>query len=957
MFLKFLIYPLCFLAGAVVEKDKINVHIVAHTHDDVGWLKTADQYYVGLNNTIQDVAVRNIIHNVVMALGDDPERTFIYVEQAFFQRWWREQNDKMKKLVRRLVRDKQLVFINGGWCMHDEGATHYIDMIDQTALGHRFLKDQFNVTPTIGWQIDPFGHSLTQATHMSAEMGFEGLFFGRIDFQELKYRQEEKKCEFIWKDEQIGTSVFTGLTGQYQGNYGAPEGFNFQWGVDGIQDNKDLEDYNVDSRIDEFVKAAEDLAKMTRGNNIMFTMGSDFNFEPAYRWYLNLDKLIKYANADGRVNAFYSTPEKYVAMKKAERREWPEFEGDFFPYADGPHQFWTGYFTSRPGFKRFARANSELLQTVRQLAALHKYPRPPSLLGFEEAMGIAQHHDAVSGTEKQHVTFDYTKQVHRAAQAALLDVNPAVFDATEIIGYCPLRNESRCEFVKDEAVFTVWNPLGQARRELMEFPIPIIDGRHHAGLNVIRRVGEAVEAQIVPAFSSGNYGPVGAVDDHLLFFADVPHLGFETYKFDTKGSRGLLTHTSIESDARDGVMENDFLRVTFSKGLLQSVFHKKDQALYQVNQRYLYYASSTGDAINEQPSGAYIFRPKTGEKVHEINDLDTFKIYKGKLVSEVHQSWGTGGETIRQRIRLVEERLDVTMIVGPLPMDTEIVTRYHISNFRSDGFFTDSNGRQMLHRRLDKRPDSPLFNQTEPVAGNYYPVDGAIYIKDEDSPRQFSILTNTAQGGTSLRPGEIEIMVHRRCSRDDSRGVGEPLDEREHVNSYAEEEHFKGNHTGRPLIAMMTHWLIFSPHGEAQFRKHQDRLFGTLQPFFVKKEALNSRTYIQPLPENVQLLTLDRFDSWEGKPEHHLIVRLAHQYGDPVSVNLQHVFEPRITGILELSLSANQERNTMPQWGNLSRRKLDGFVATLENQQIRTFKLTIGEIAESNTYKKTLIYE
>lgn len=56
--------------------------------------------------------------------------------------------------------------------MHDEAAAHYIDMIDQTTLGHWYIKRDFNVTPRIGWQIDPFGHSAVQAYLLGAEVPY-----------------------------------------------------------------------------------------------------------------------------------------------------------------------------------------------------------------------------------------------------------------------------------------------------------------------------------------------------------------------------------------------------------------------------------------------------------------------------------------------------------------------------------------------------------------------------------------------------------------------------------------------------------------------------------------------------------------------------------------------------------------------------------------------------------------
>lgn len=86
--------------SAAAEGQKLVIHFVPHTHDDAGWLKTVDQYYIGSRQDIQRAGVEYILDTVVSCLADDPNRTFTYAEIAFFERWWRRQSSKTKLQVR-----------------------------------------------------------------------------------------------------------------------------------------------------------------------------------------------------------------------------------------------------------------------------------------------------------------------------------------------------------------------------------------------------------------------------------------------------------------------------------------------------------------------------------------------------------------------------------------------------------------------------------------------------------------------------------------------------------------------------------------------------------------------------------------------------------------------------------------------------------------------------------------
>ncbi len=74
---------------------------------------------------------------------------------------------------------------------------------------------------------------------------------------------------------------------------------------------------------------------------------------------------------------------------------------------------------SRPALKRYIRWTSGFYQAAKQLNAALGVAgsggSPVALAHLADAMGIVQHHDAVTGSSKQHVAFDYARRLARCA--------------------------------------------------------------------------------------------------------------------------------------------------------------------------------------------------------------------------------------------------------------------------------------------------------------------------------------------------------------------------------------------------------------------------------------------------------------------------------------------------------------------------------------------------------------
>lgn len=273
-------------------------------------------------------------------------------------------------------------------------------------------------------------------------------------------------------------------------------------------------------------------------------------------------------------------------------------------------------------------------------------------------MGIMQHHDAITGTEKQHVANDYHRILAEAIQSCSRNTQTALnllssgYNSIEINDFdfksCHNLNISHCDVSEHSGNFivTLYNPL--AHSDLHYVRIPVNDSLY----SVRDRKAVPVQFQVVPipdSIRQLSYRNSSATLELVFLAKEVPPLGFKSYfverRLPPKSIDVKIMDEPASTDeshliARDGeiTIGNRLINLTFdATGHLAYVYSNGVGG--RLNQEFYYYEGAMGNnnrsVYENRSSGAYIFRPNSTARV--IQSSVSTKVIRGSMVDEFHQ--------------------------------------------------------------------------------------------------------------------------------------------------------------------------------------------------------------------------------------------------------------------------------------------------------------------------------
>uniref|UniRef100_A0A0K0EJ05 Alpha-mannosidase n=1 Tax=Strongyloides stercoralis TaxID=6248 RepID=A0A0K0EJ05_STRER len=790
-------YDLTYTNNEILKKKKLDVILIPHSHCDAGWLKTYESYS---HQTDQ------ILSNAQKYLPMYEKMKFIYAEMGFFEMYWSKLRKNDKEVLKKLLHSGRYEIVTGGWVQNDEANSFYYGILMQLIEGHEFLKNHLDYIPKNHWSIDPFGLSTTMA-YIMKKSGFDNAVISRVHYLMKQKFAQKKMFEFNWRqltggkeNEDLFTHVLP-FDGYLFYEHCGPDptvccSYDFlRLHVYScpIKGPTPITKYNIKEKSEEISDQFRKRGLLMNNSATFIPLGYDFAWSFPSEWedqYTNFQAIFDYINENDNfnMNIRWGTLQDYFDTVHNNIKELNQttkiLSGDFFTYSDKEKRYWSGYYVSRPFHKRFERLLEHYLRAADIIYSSILIKNGPIkdinynlLVKSRRILGILQHHDGITGTSKSYVMDDYRNKLFNAIHYCYEVIEKSItYSVNDNNNSVVINNKIKSpntyeedNIIIENKTIIIMNPLGKKENKIICIKVPSND---YYILNDDRKIPQQEYHPIIQDLSNESNINLDNNGINLCFEAFLPPIGLISYKLE----KGIMykppiaeiytSKVNIKSDIfkiskiinnNNNKINNLYVNITLDSktGFINTIND------IEINLHFAKYEIS----LDGTPSGAYIFNPNGTSQT--INDDDNkFIISKGVLKSKVFIK-GSNKINLHHiyEITKFEKSISIQNSVDLSALkDFELVMKFNTSINNKDTFYTDLNGFQIIKRK--HLPEMP-------IQGNFYPFPSMMYIEDKNN--RLNILTGQPLGVSSLKNGNIEILIDRRSSHDDGCGMGEGI--------------------------------------------------------------------------------------------------------------------------------------------------------------------------------------
>ena len=501
-------------------------------------------------------------------------------------------------------------------------------------------------------------------------------------------------------------------------------------------------------------------------NVVLVPLGDDFRYSNAKEFdqqYENYMQIMKFINSgDYHAHVSFGTLKDYFSEVRSRMSDFSTLSGDFHVYSDifseGRPAYWSGYYFTRPYIKLLSRQVANKLRGVEIMYTLvmgmvlkqgDQIPYSvlaslyPDLVDARRALGLFQHHDAITGTSKEYVMNDYEFKLRKALKNLnKLEGMTAFYSIQksreEIMMNQPLlhinprnKGEDHNEFIlidlnyKSEQKIVIYNSLPHRVERIGYFVT------NYESVCVYDDSGEEVDVQVAPVYNVTDQPRLDLSKYSVWFRAPLDAVSLAV--FSAKKCTGEIKASKVYcTRCPDSKKYSGFALKSIPDGAVQLenqiyklVFDAETKLLTNITNKIsgevkvvaLEFASYTSKFFR---SGAYLFAVEETKGVpteiplFTAADIADVMIVSGPVFSEIRVLWqipGQGGlATFLHSVRLVHGTGPISEAIhlqnmfdfGPSPnfRDTEFFMRFEsqLKNGASRKLFTDQAGLSMVER-------------------------------------------------------------------------------------------------------------------------------------------------------------------------------------------------------------------------------------------------------------------